>query len=124
MARPDLPEFYRRRGFSNRVSAAMFGVTVINFLLFTLTVGIETAIFTVLIRKALILDIEYPLSKKRGSINNALQDLKIVSFWTRGLPVSSNMLLGSVSLYVVRRSYSATSLSFGGVGPSSKTDSG
>jgi len=84
LARPNPPRFHRRRGFSNRAAAAMFAVTVINFLLFSLGTGTETAMSTVLIRKALILD---PLSEKGELVNNTLQNLTIVIFWSVNLPV-------------------------------------
>ena len=78
----------------------MFTVTVINFLLFSLTVGIETVMIAVLIRKALILDIEYPQLEKPKLVNDALQNLNIVSYWTQYLPVSSNpSLLDYVSIH-------------------------
>ena len=78
----------------------MFTVTVISFLLFSLTVGIETAMIAVLIRKALILDIEYPQLEKPKLVNDALQNLNIVSYWTQYLPVSSNpSLLDCVSIH-------------------------
>ena len=70
----------------------MFSVTVINFLLFSLGTGTEMAICTMLIQKALILDIEYPLSAKREFINSALQNLNIIQFWSANLTVSSNLL--------------------------------
>jgi len=122
LARPDPPRFHRRRGFSSRTTAAVFVVTVINFLLFSLSTGTEIATFIVLIRKALILD---PLSEKQELLNNVLQNLTIVIFWSANLPVSRNLsLLDFVSIHARWRYYSAISLSFGGLGPSSDIDNG
>ena len=91
--RPDPPKSHRRRGFSNRPIAAMFMVTVINLLLFTLAVGIDIAIITLLIREAPILNIKYPRSEKRGLVKNPLQNLSLdtVLLWSVNLPVSSNL---------------------------------
>ena len=69
----------------------MFSVTVINFLLFSLCIGTEIAIFTVLIQKALIMDIEYLLSAKEEFVSSALQNLMVVQFWSANLTVSSNL---------------------------------
>ena len=94
LARPDSLRFHRRRGFSNRLIAAMFVMTVINFLLFSLYIGaFVTAFITMFIRKALILDIDYPLTEKLELVNNALQNLEIVELWSANLLVRSNMLL-------------------------------
>ena len=125
LGRPDSSRFHRRRGFSNRATAAMFMVTVINFLLFSLASGTELATITLFIRKALILDIEYPLSEKRGLVKNTLQSLRTLLFWSASLSVSINLsLLDSVSIHALWRYYSAISLSFGGPGSSSKVDDG
>ena len=123
LTRPDPPRFHRRRRFSDRWAAAMFVVTVINFLLFGLSAGNEIAKFAMFIRKDLIED---PLLKKQES-ENALQNLMIVQFWSANLPVSNNLsLLDPVSIHVRWRCYSAISLSFGGLGSSSnlKIDNG
>ena len=69
----------------------MFSVTVINFLLFSLSIGTEIAIFTTLTQKALILDIEYPLVAKLEFVSSVLQNLTIVQFWSANLTVSSNL---------------------------------
>ena len=125
LARPNPPSFHRRRGFSNRATAAMFMMTIINFLLSSLNTGTGVAAFVVFVRKALILDIEYPLSEKPELVNNALQNLNIIIYWTDNLPVSSSLsLLVSVSIYARWRYYSAISLSFGGLGPSSNIGGG
>ena len=125
LARPDPPRFHRRRGFSNRATAAMFVVTVINFLLFSLAIGTVIATFIVLFRKALTLDNEYPLSEKGELVKNALQNLIIVQFWSSYLSVRTNLsLLDSASIHTRWRYYLAISLSFGGLGLSSKIDSG
>ena len=123
LARPDLLRFHRRKRFSNRTAASMFVVTVINFLLFSLSVGIQIAMFTVLTRKALILDIEYPLSEKQELLE--LPNLTTVQLWSVNLPVSSALsLLDSVSIHARWRYYSPISLSFGGLGSSSEIDDG
>ena len=93
LARADDPIFHRRRGFSNRAIAAMFVVTVINFLLIGLAHGTMVATFIVSFRKALTPDIEYPPSKKGELVNEVLQNLMIIDFWSANLPVSSNLLL-------------------------------
>ena len=125
LVRPDLPRFHRRRGFSNRIRAATSIVTFINFLLFSLTTGIDVAKLFVLIRRDFIFDINYPLLEKRASVKNPFQDLNVVSLWSMNLPVSSNLApLDSVSIHTRWRYYSAISLSFGGLGPSSKINDG
>ena len=97
LARPDPPRFHRRRGFPNRATVVMFVVTIINFLLSSLYTGTEVALFILLIRKTLVLDLDYPLSEKPELVNDALQNLNLVHFWSKNLPVSSNLsLLGSV----------------------------
>ena len=76
LASPDPPWFLRRRGFSNHEVAAMFIMTVINFLLFTLHIGTRLAAFTtVFIRKALIMDIYYPRPIRSGSFRPPLPPL-------------------------------------------------
>jgi len=71
----------------------MFIATVINFLLSSLNTGTHIAVFITSIRKALILDIDYPLLGKQQLVNNAVQSLNTVEFWTGILPVSINLLL-------------------------------
>ena len=71
----------------------MFVTTVINFLLSSLNTGTHVAIFIVFIRKALVLDIDYPLSKKPELVNNALQNMNIVTLWSQTLPVSIKLSL-------------------------------
>ena len=66
----------------------MFIVTIVNFLLFSVNTGNQIAGFTFLVRKALVLDIDYPLSEKRVLVNNVLHNLDIIYFWTGYLPVS------------------------------------
>ena len=122
---PDPTRFYRRRGFSNRLAAAIFVVTVINCLLFSLNTGTQVAVFIALIQKTLIiLDTDYPLRERQDVVNSALRNLKIVNYWSESLPVSNNLsLLDSVSIHALWRYYSVISLSFGGLGPSSKINS-
>ena len=94
LARPDPQKFDRRRGFSNRATAAMFIATVVNFIFSSLNTGIEVALFIVVIRKALTLDIDYPLLEKAELINNALvQGMSIVTVWAQVLPVSIKLLM-------------------------------
>jgi len=71
----------------------MFVMTAINFLLSSVYTRTELAIFIVFIQKALILDIDYPLSAKPALVNNAVQNLTLVQFWSGNLPVSSNLSL-------------------------------
>ena len=111
LARPNPPRFRRRRGFSNRLIAAMFVMTVINFLLSSLYIGAGAAFITVYIRKALILNTDHPLPEKGELIKNALQSLNIILLWSGNIPVGSNMsLVNSVSIHARWRYYSAISL--------------
>ena len=86
----------------------MFLMTVVNFLLFGLYIGIEVAALSaLLIRKTLILNIDYPLLEKGELFNNALENLEIINSWSGNLPVRSNLsLLDSVSTHVQWRYYS------------------
>ena len=105
----------------------MFVATVINFLLSSLTTGNYVAGLIVYIRKSLmiILDIDYPLSEKLELVHNALRNLNLVSYWASTLPVSAKLsLLDPVFIHVRWRSWSAISLSFGGLGPFSQIDGG
>ena len=103
----------------------MFAVTVINFLLSSLTTGNHVAEFIVHIRKALILDIDYPLSEKPDLADQALKNMGIVGRWAAYLPVSIKLSLWDlVSMHAWCRYYSAISLSFGGLGPSSQINRG
>jgi len=101
LARPNLPKLDRRRGFSNRATAAMFAATVINFCLSSLGTASQVAGFIVFIRKALILDIDHPLSEKQELLNNALQNTTIVSVWAAGLPVSIKLSLSIPYLFML-----------------------
>ena len=72
----------------------MFVATAINFLLSTLVTGAEVAIFIVSIRKALILDIDYPLSVKLGLVKKVVWNLAIVIDWAGTMTsVSTNLSL-------------------------------
>ena len=123
--RPDHPKFDRRRGFSNRATVTMAVATVINFVLSTLNTGSQVATFIMFIRKGLILDIGYPLSEKQELVNNASRNMNIVGLWAQSIPVSGKLSLSDPVLIHPRwRCGSATSLSFGGLGPSSKINSG
>ena len=96
------PKLDRRKGFSNRATAAIFAATVINFLLSSLNTGSIVALIIVFLRKALILDI-YPLSEKRNFVGNALRNVNIVTYWARSLPVSLNLSLPDIVSIHVRR---------------------
>ena len=66
----------------------MFVITVINFLFFSLEIATRLVVFTnVFIRKALIVDIHYPLSERGKVVNDALENLNIVLLWSGNLPV-------------------------------------
>ena len=93
LARTDPTKSDRRRGFSNRAIAAMFVTTVINFLLSSLNAGIQVVLFIVFIRKALILDLDFPFSEKSDLVDNALQNMDIIADWARFLPVSIELSL-------------------------------
>jgi len=125
LARPDLQRFHRRKGFSERLTAVMFAMTVINFLLSSWNTGNWIVGFIVPTQKAFMLNIDYPLSEKRESVNNALRNLTIVTLWSGNLPVSSNLSpLDSMLIHTWWRYYSVISLSFGGLGSFSKIDNG
>ena len=103
----------------------MFAATVVNFLLSSLNTGAEIAGFVVLIRKALILDMDYPLSEKPDLLKNALQNVTTVGFWAVGLPVSIGLsLLDLASIHARWRYISAILLLSGGLGPFSQINSG
>ena len=93
LTRPDPHKFDRRRGFSNRAKATTFAVTVTNFILCSLSTGTTVAPLIVAIRKALILDIDHPLSEMPALINNALHDVNIINVWASDVPVSIKLLL-------------------------------
>ena len=62
------------------------------------------------IRKALILDIDYPLSEKPELINNALRSVHTAVYWASTLSVSIKLSLSDSCLFmlgkgVVRRSH-------------------
>ena len=100
-------------------------MTIINFLLSSLSIGTQVVALTTRIRRALILDIENPPPENPQLVNNIFQNLTIAYLWSLNLPVSSNLLLlDPVSFHPRCRYYSVISLSFGGLGPSSKVDSG
>jgi len=103
----------------------MFGVTVVNFLLSSLNTGNQVALFIVLTRQALILGIDYPLSEMPQLVSNALRNVNIVGLWAGNLPVSIKLSLSNpIPIHAWWRYFSAISLSFGGLGPSSQIDSG
>ena len=105
----------------------MFVATAINFMLCSVNSGGRVAAFIVLVRKSLtiILGINYPPSEKPELINNALRVVNIIVLWAANFPVSIKLPLpDSVSIHARWRYISATSLSFGELGPSSQIDSG
>ena len=87
----------------------MFVMTVINFLLFSLEFATRLVVFIdVAIRKAIIVDIYYPLPGKGKVVNDALKNLNIILLWSGNLPVRNNLLLlNSVSINTRWRYYSA-----------------
>jgi len=78
----------------------MFILTFINFLLFNLYTGTHVAAFVVLIRKVLILDIDYSLSEKE-LVNNVLFKLHAIYGWLENLVVSSGLSLLDCLLMIV-----------------------
>jgi len=73
----------------------MFAATVVNFLCCSLSTGTEVAGFIMLIRKYLILDIDYPLSEKLGLVDNALRNMNLVIAWSEIFPVSIKLTVAS-----------------------------
>ena len=103
----------------------MFIMAIVNFLLYSLNVGIQVACFIVFIRTALTLDIDYPLSGRSELIDNALENLDVIRSWASFLPVSVNLLLlDPVSIHIRRRWCSVISSSFGELGPFSEINGG
>ena len=70
------------------MTAAMFVATVINFLLSSLDTGNQVAWYIMFVRKALVLDINYPLLEKPELVKNALRNMNMVTGWAGTLPVS------------------------------------
>ena len=66
----------------------MFVVTVTNFFLSSLNIGARVANFIMLIRKTLILDLDFPLSEQQELVVNALRNVNIVAVWAANIPVS------------------------------------
>ena len=68
----------------------MFVATVINFLLLTLSTGGQIYTLIVFIRKPLIQDVNYPLTKARidDLVNNTLRGVNLFGFWVGVIPVS------------------------------------
>jgi hypothetical protein len=93
------------------MKAAMFLATVINFILSSLSTGSDIAGFVVFIRKAIILDIDYPFSDKPQLVDQALQNLNLLTVWTTNFPVSIELSLSDlVSTRTRWRYYSVISL--------------
>ena len=68
----------------------MFVATVMNFLLSSLNAGSVIAAFVFFIRRALVLNIDYPLSGKPQLVSNTPQTkiTTIISLWTQNIPVN------------------------------------
>ena len=83
------PKPDRRKGFSNRATAAIFVATVINFILSSVNTGIQVARLVVAIRLAPIPDISHPLLEKPElKVSGVFQNMDIVAYWTKLFPVS------------------------------------
>ena len=111
---PHICSFDRWKGFSNHMTATVFVMTIINFLLSGLNTGCEIATFTVFIRKVLVMDIDYPLSEKQELVNSALHDLNIIYVWACADNLLVNIklsLLDPVSVHAQWRYFSVISLS-------------
>ena len=104
----------------------MFAATAINFLLSSVVTGTQVAVFIGTIRKVLILDTDYPLSGKLELVKKVVWNLDIVIDWAGTISVSTNLPRPDAVTNdtPTSRSYSATSSSFGGPGPSLKIDDG
>ena len=131
LPRLDAQISHRRRGFSKRATAAMFVTTIVNLLLFSLNTGTQLAIFVMVVRKPLDVDIDSPLSDigvpMPGSVNRVSQNMILVTLWASYLPVSIKLspsaLVSNRACWTWRYGL-AILLSFGGLGSSSKIDSG
>ena len=104
----------------------MIVATIINFLLSSLNTGAQIAYFVLFVRKALILDTDYPLSEQTVLVTRALRNASVVSVWATYLPVSVKLLLLDPVLIIhgLWRHFSPMSLLFGGRGPSFQIDGG
>ena len=91
LARPDPPKQNRRKGLSNRATAAMFVATTINFLLTSFVTGTQVAMFIVSIRKVLTLSVDDPLSEKLELVKKMVWNLDIAIDWVGNTPVSTNL---------------------------------
>ena len=129
LARSDPPKSHRRRGFSSRATAAMFATTATNLLLFTLNTGLQVTELAMNIQPPLNPDTGLPLSEisipRPELVGKVVWNMVLVAFWVSYLPVSIKLLPSdSVSICAHWRYGSAISSSFGGLGSSSKIDSG
>ena len=103
----------------------MFAVTVINFLLSSLTTGNHVAAFIVYIRKALILNIDHPLLEMLDSLDQGLGNINIVSRWTEYLPVSTKLSLSDlVSIMLGTGTFQRCHCRLEGLGPLSRSTVG
>jgi len=80
----------------------MFVAAVVNFLLASLNVGSQITIFIVFIRKALILNPDYPLLEKQKLVDDAIWKLNVVEVWAGTLPVSNNLSLPDFASNIAR----------------------
>ena len=67
----------------------MFVATTINFLASSVVTGIQVTIFSGAIRKALILDVDYPLSEKLELVTKVVWNFDIVVDWAGTISVST-----------------------------------
>ena len=77
----------------------MFIATVINFLLSSLDTGNQVAWYIMFVRKALVLDINYPLLEKPELVTNALRNEIMVGFWAETFPVGTKLLIPDCGIY-------------------------
>ena len=71
----------------------MFGATVINFLLSTMDTGSQIGVTVVLIRKALVVDVDSPLSEKSELADHESWSLPdVIDTWAGSLAVSTVLL--------------------------------
>ena len=67
----------------------MFGATVVNFLLSTMDTGSQIGVTVVLIRKALVVDVDSPLSEKSELADHESWSLPdVIDTWAGSLAVS------------------------------------
>jgi len=93
MARPNPQTLDRRRGFSSHTTKIIFVAIVINFFLSSLATGSQVAAIIVLIRRALVLDVDH-LSEKSQLVNTATWGISdVIDTWAGSLAVSTILWL-------------------------------